>query len=379
MSADPYGRYRDAMRTGHLATLRGAHEQALRAYREAARLLPARVAAHVAIGRTQLAERRPADALTAFEAAVTRAPRDTTALDGAARALVDLDRGDEAAVLLDGLATIYVEQDRQVDAVATLERAMELGGSPWRRAMLDQLRGEQPEPVMDLGWLGALPDTAGQPTAGRRPRGEPAARPVTDEVRAIAERVDAASAKGDVAELVAGARGLARADRLRAAADACHDALMVAPEDAEAHRTLAAIYRRRGWQRTARAKLRIVERYQRIVDDAAELDRDAESALVTGDLDELLRIVDCHADRGRTAAALDLVFAALATAPGEPRLHLAIARLHLALGWRGRAVEETARLARLVDINGDAAAQRAVVHFVNSALVPAAGRAAPAV
>ena len=379
MSVDLYERYRDALRTGHLAALRGAFDRAIRAYREAARMLPERAAPHVALGRTQLAASRPAEALTAFEAAVSRAPRDTAALDGAARALVDLDRGDDAAELLDGLATIYAEQDRQVDAVATIERAMEIAGSPWRRAMLIQLRGVQSEPGMDLSWLGVLPDTEGAPEPGKRNRPEPAARPVTDELRAIAERVEVASATDDVAGLVAGARALARANRLRAAVDACHDALAVAPADPEVHRTLAAIYRRRGWERAARTKLRIVERYQRVVDDPAELDRDAESAQVTGDLDELLRIVGRHADQGRTAAALDLVFGALAASPAQPRLHLAIARLHLALGWRARAVDEVDRIARLVRITDDEAAQEAVADFVNAELRPAAGQAAPAV
>ena len=378
MSTNPYERYRDAMRTGHLAALHGAYARAVTAYRAAAGLLPDRAAPHVGIGKTELAAGRPVEALAAFEAAVSRAPRDTGALDGAARALVDLDHGDEAAELLDGLATIYVEQDRLLDAVATVERAMELGGSPWRLALLERLRGEQPEPRMDLSRLGALPAADVDLTSGSGAP-ENAARPVTGEVREIAERLERASANGDVPGLVAGARDLARSDRLRAAADACHDALMVAPEDPDVHRTLAAIYRRRGWQRAARAKLRIVERHQRLIDDAAELDRDAESALVTGDLDELLRIVDRHAEQGRAAAALDLAFAALATAPGEPRLHLAIARLHLGLGWRQRALQETDRLARLIDITGDAAARDALVDFVNAALTPAAGRAAPAV
>jgi tetratricopeptide (TPR) repeat protein len=379
MSADLYERYRNALRAGHLAALRGAHDHAVRAYREAAGMLPERAAPHVALGRTQLAAGRPAEALTAFEAAVSRAPRDTAALDGAARALVELDRGDDAAELLDSLATIYVEQDRPVDAVATVERATELAGSPWRRTMLEQLRGEQPEPGMDLSWLGVLRDAEGAPNPGRRSRPEPAAHPVTDEVRGIAERVEVASATDDVPGLIAGALALARADRLRAAVDACHDALAVAPAAPEVHRTLAAIYRRRGWERVARTKLRIVERHQRVVDDPAELDRDAESALVTGDLGKLLRIVDRHADQGRTAAALDLVSAALAASPADPRLHLAIARLHLALGWRERAVDEVDRLARLVDISGDEAAYDAVADFVNAELRPPAGQAAPAV
>jgi hypothetical protein len=144
------------------------------------------------------------------------------------------------------------------------------------------------------------------------------------------------------------------------------------------HRVLATIYRRRGWQRAARLKLRIVERYQRVVDDPDELDREAESALVTGDLDDLLRVVEEHADNGRTTAALDLLSSALGAAPGEPRLHLAIARIHLALGWRTRAVGELNRLARLVDVAGDEASRDAVVAFVNDLLRSPVGQAAPA-
>jgi tetratricopeptide (TPR) repeat protein len=378
VSANPYERYRDAMRTGHLAALHGAHARALAAYGDAAGLQPDRAAPYVGIGKSQLAAGRPAEALTAFATAAGRAPRDTGALDGAARALVELDRGDEAAELLDALAAIYIEQDRPVDAVATAERAMELGGSPWRRALLERLRGQVPEPGMHLSWLGALPVADGDTVSGSGAP-EPTSRPVTGEVREMAGRLDAASAIGDVGGLLAGARELARAGRLRAAADACHDALLVAPEDPDVHRTLAAIYRRRGWQRAARAKLRIVERYQRLIDDTAELDRESESALVTGDLEVLVGIAERHAEQGRTTAALDLLFAALAAAPGEPRVHLAIARVHLRLGWRERAVQETDRLARLVEITGNAPARDELVDFVDAALTPAAGPAAPAV
>ena len=55
---------------------------------------------------------------------------------------------------------------------------------------------------------------------------------------------------------------------------------------------LAAIYRRRGWERAALVKLQIVDRYQRVVDDPAELDRRADDAIVSGDIDGLLRVID---------------------------------------------------------------------------------------
>ena len=89
-------------------------------------------------------------------------------------------------------------------------------------------------------------------------------------------------------------------------------------------------------------------------------------------------MITAHAEQGRTATALDLAFTALGSAPGDPRLHLAIARLHLALGWRRRTIEEVARLARLVEVTGDEAGHDAVADFVNGPLRPRDAPAAPA-
>ena len=224
-------------------------------------------------------------------------------------------------------------------------------------------------------WLAELPEGESQVAFASGPEPEQTPGPVSDELRLIAEQVGAAGARGDVDGLVAGARAFARAGHLRAAADACLDALFLAPSDPAVHRMLAAIYRRRGWERAAQFKLQVVDRYQRVVDDPAELDRRAEDALVSGDLDGLLRVVVAHAEQGRMATALDLAFAALASSPGDPRLHLAIAQLHLTQGWRRRTVEEVARLARLLDVTGDEAGREAVADFVNSRLRP---RDAPA-
>jgi tetratricopeptide (TPR) repeat protein len=366
-----YERYRDALRGGHLAALRGAHDAAVRAYLEAAALLPDRAAPYVALGKTQLAAGRAAEALDAYESAVQRVPNDSAALDGQARALIALDRPFEAADVLDRLASTFLEQDRQADALATIERATEIAESRWRRKALERLRGDQTGDAAP--WLSELPRGDGPTAAPEAPEPAPAPGPISDDLRRLAEQVEAASVADDVPGLLAGARALARADRLRAAIDACHDALSVAPADPAVHRTLAAIYRRRGWERAARLKLAIVERYQRVADDPHELDRLAETAEATGDLDGLLRVVDRHARQGRTATALDLAFGAMATTPDDARVHLAIARLHLSLGWRRRTVDEVARLARLLELTGDQAGRDAVADFVNGALRPEVG------
>jgi hypothetical protein len=224
-------------------------------------------------------------------------------------------------------------------------------------------------------WLTELPEGESQDALAGGPEPEAQLGPVPDESRVTAEQLEMARARGDIDGLVTGARALARAGHVRAAEDACLDALFLAPADPGVHRMLASIYRRRGWERAALVKLRIVDRYQRVVDDPAELDRLAEEAIVSGDIDGLLRVIAAHAEQDRTATALDLAFTALASSPGDPRLHLAIARLHLVLGWRRRTIEEVARLARLVEVTGDEAGRDAVAEFVNGLLRP---RDAPA-
>jgi tetratricopeptide (TPR) repeat protein len=377
MNETAYNQYRDALRLGHLAVLGGAYERAIRAYGEAAKTQPRRAAPHVGLGKAYLATGHPDDALRSFEAAVSRAPDNAAALDGAARALVELDRGSDAADLLDRIAAIQHEHGSEEEAIASLERAVEIANSPWRRMMLEQLgRPQADAPGAELPWLPDVPVSGEMPPA--RTAADDVARPIAADLRDIAEAVEAARRQDDVPALVAGALALARAGRLRAAAVACHDALLTAPADPDVHRALAEIYRRRGWAGAARRKLRIVERYQRIVDDPDRLDREAESALVTGDTGELLRVVQQLTDTGRSATALDLLFAAIAVAPSDPRLYLAIARLHHARGWRGRSVKELDRLVRLADATGDTASREAVAAFVNDMLRTGVGKPAPA-
>lgn len=375
-----YERYRDALRGGHLAVLRGNRDVATRAYLEAAALLPDRAAPYVSLGKAELAADRRSEALAAFESALARAPSDTAALEGAARALSGLERPRDAADMLDRLAITLLEQDRHADALATVERAIDLADSPWRRSAIDQLRAAQG--AIDSPWLGDLGASPGGTGHGPAAHLEPdeaglRADVISDELRRLAEDVESASAAGDVEGLVRGANALARAGRLRAAIDACHDALTLAPADPDVHRALAVVYRRRGLELAARQKLVLVDRYLEIVDDPHELDRLADGAEMSGDLPGLLAIASRHAERGRIAASLELCFRALAIAPGDVGVHLSIARAHLASGWRRRAVEEVARLARLVDLAGDDAGRVQVAAFVNRELETAPGSPRP--
>jgi len=366
-----YERYRDALRGGHLAALKGHRQIAVRAYLEAAALLPDRAAPYLGLGRVELDGGRAVEALAAFEAAVERAPGEAPALDGCARALVALGRRADAATVLDRLAITHLEAEREADALAAIERALELAESRWRRRTLERLRPSPPEaPDAGEAWLAELPANEREPVpfpaaapASLRSDAEARARLDVD-LNRLAERAEEAVAAGDVEELLRCATGLARADRIRAAIDACMDALSLAPGEPAIQRALAAIYRRMGWEAASRRKLVLVERYLAVIDDPAKLDRLADEAEASGDIDGLLAVVERHARRDRSAAALEVAFRALALAPADARIHLAIARIHLALGWRRRAVDSVARLWRLVELTGDTVGRERVTTFV---------------
>ena len=71
--------------------------------------------------------------------------------------------------------------------------------------------------------------------------------------------------------------------------------------------------------------------------DVLVLALEAEEALDLGDLatarDRLLSLAAAHQAAGRYAAALDACYGALAVAPSDTNLHLALVDLYLARGW----------------------------------------------
>ncbi len=101
--------------------------------------------------------------------------------------------------------------------------------------------------------------------------------------------------------------------------------------------------------------------------DPATLQADADALVDAGDprsaRDPLLLAMTIHRDAGRLDAALDACLQLLAIAPGDPRVHLAIANLQLDRGWRGVATEKIELLLRLTSLSGDAQAE-ADVHLL---------------
>jgi tetratricopeptide (TPR) repeat protein len=79
--------------------------------------------------------------------------------------------------------------------------------------------------------------------------------------------------------------------------------------------------------------------------------------------DPLLLAMAVHREAGRVDAALDACLQLLAIAPGDARVHLAIANLQLDRGWRSVATEKIELLLRLTSLSGDAQAE-ADVHLL---------------
>ncbi len=136
-----YERYKDALKRGHVAALRGRLDEALDAYAEASRIAPERATPHTAAGTALLRRKRPADALAYYEAASRLAPRDEAALLGRAQALVALDRRLEAADVYDSLAELRAGSGKLADAVDAARRSLELAEGRERRRTLERLIG----------------------------------------------------------------------------------------------------------------------------------------------------------------------------------------------------------------------------------------------
>src|SRR5687767_10898024 len=133
MTLPVYERYKECLRRGHVAALRGQLEDALEAYTEAALVAPDRALPHTSRGAVLMRQGRPDDALGAFSNALDRAPRDEAALLGRADALLALGRRVDAADALDRVAELQERDGRIPEATDTARRALDLAESRTRR------------------------------------------------------------------------------------------------------------------------------------------------------------------------------------------------------------------------------------------------------
>ncbi len=147
---DPiFERYKEALKAGHVAVLRGRSDEAIAHYREAADIAPDRPLPHTSLGGVLVREGRLDEALAAYARALGRAPRDEAALSGRAEALLAADRPAEAAEILERLADVQAKTDRRPEALATLRRAVALESSRARRRRIKELEAidAPPRPV----------------------------------------------------------------------------------------------------------------------------------------------------------------------------------------------------------------------------------------
>ena len=284
MSEALYERYKDALRRGHVAALRGRHDVALDAYGEASRLAPDRALPFVGIAGVLTRLGRDQDALAAYDAALDRAPDDEAALRGRADLLAKAGDRMGAAESLDRLATVLDRAGRLADATDAARRALELAESRGRRVtvrqLAERLRAESSDPAANEALASAMRLLAGPAVGpdvpppssdiGRAadavvaeppPPVEPAPPflpgPATAAVEVAAVIGDGPATRALALEAAAGHRA---AGASAAAIDVCYLALAGNPADPSLHLALADLYLDRGWRTTAADKLVLVAR-----------------------------------------------------------------------------------------------------------------------
>ncbi|MFL5679843.1 MAG: tetratricopeptide repeat protein [Chloroflexota bacterium] len=277
MSDALFERYKDALRRGHVAALRGRLDAAVLAYGEAIEIAPERALPYASLGSTLHRLGRHDEALAAYGQALERSPRDEQGLAGRAEVLVSLGRPTEAADTLDVLAGGQEAAGRLPDACDTVRRALELAESRERRRhverLIDLLRdavGSDPAAAAALERASALVTGASPAAPAPEPERPPDPVAVVTEAEARIDVGDAAGAR----DLLVQAAALHRAaGRLNAALDSCYMALAIAPGDAELHVILAELYDDSGWRGPAAEKLRLLGRLVDLTADTAGRDR----------------------------------------------------------------------------------------------------------
>ena len=293
MSEVLYEQYKEALRRGHVAALRGRLEAAAAAYREAARIAPDRALPYVGLGGVLARLGRSDEALTAYAAALDRAPSDEDAIQGRADVLAAVGRRTEAADTLDRLAAILEREGRLADACDVARRSLELAESRGRRRQVEGLVARLRETTGDasatealeraLSVLDSVPGVAPRPTAGAAAMDQGAGpddgelaitmAPLAIDPALLTLAVEEALEAGDLDEarrraLVA-AVGHRAVGQFHAAMDACYQALAILPSDPDIHLLLAELYLDRGWSGPAADKLVLLGRLAQLTGDGA--------------------------------------------------------------------------------------------------------------
>lgn len=350
MSQALYERYKDALRRGHVAALREQLEAAEAAYRAAATIAPDRALPHTGLGGVLRRQGRLDEALSAYTAALARAPRDEAALRGRAELHADAGRRADAAHDFEALAAVLEDAGRVTEACDAARRALELAESRSRRheaerlgALLRERREERPA-------VDAFDRALQILEAVEVPGPDPGMAPGSAPTSALVGPANSTTATSEPAVAI-GATG---------AIDVPDDA----PPD---------LVTDREWGSEPAPPPR--------PPDSAVLRAVADALLDSGDLasarERFLALATLHRAAGRHDAAMDACLALLAATPSDYRLQLEIASIQLDLGWAGAASEKLRLLARLADLDGDAEARQAIAALALDGGLEPARPAAP--
>ncbi len=303
-----YEHYKNALRSGHIAAVRGRTEAALTAYAQAAAVAPDRPLPHTSAGRVLMQAGRLDEALVAYGEALRRAPRDEAALVGRADGLISAGRPAEAAGVLDLLADTQEAAGRVPDACDTARRALELAESRARRRQLERLTAALRASLTERGAsetleralrtlevpvaavarpAGVGPEDSGPGRAdagvldpNRQPLGPSVMEPPPPEVLDLSSMTAAVAAAIEGRDttrvhevILETAAKLRRAGLLDAAIDACQLGLTVAPADPDLHLALAELDIDHGWRDVAADKLAILGRFVELSADQVARER----------------------------------------------------------------------------------------------------------
>jgi tetratricopeptide (TPR) repeat protein len=222
---DRFEQYRDALKQGHMAALRGKHREALQAYQAAAAIAGERAQPHASMGNVLLAMGKTKDAIGAYRRAVELAPEDADSLARLAEAL---------------------RADGQLDEADQLSRRA--------TEMLDRAALQALAPSEELS---ALPPAERLHLTGHQ------ARLRGDTQSAIGAWLDEA-------------RTHAQAGHLDAALDACQQALALSSGSVRVHLELIRLYFERGWHELAVERVLLLDRLLELAPEP-----EAQNALAT--------------------------------------------------------------------------------------------------
>ncbi len=299
MSQILYEQYKDALRRGHVAALRGRLDIAVAAYEAAAAIAPDRALPHASLGAVLARLGRFDAAEAAYAAALQRAPGDETALRGRAEMRAGHGARLDAAGDFEALAEALERAGRTVDACDAARRALELAESRTRRRTVERLAAllrEQDtdpaaaealrlamqllEPVRvaprqvaeDEGEIGSAAAESGDPGAASVPTEPIAEEHPLDAVATLLEaeaQLDASDLAGARTTLLALASHQRAMGRLDAALDACFVLMAIDPYDTELQLEITANQLARGWSSLAGEKVRLLTRLAELDEDAA--------------------------------------------------------------------------------------------------------------